>query len=388
MLHVVRLVGEDIFIRVHAAHAWLAQALSDEFDPYLTARQLSSGHENNEDAAQELVVTVDHSLADRLKELAVPHVGLTSLAPSYINGGTWRMVGKQAVLGGCHATAFLLWRDADPTSSHLVLQDGGLASRRLLLRIVRAVAARVLIAAGWIPLHAACAATPAGAVCLLGGRGSGKTTALLQLLAAGQEGTAFVANDTVFVSGTHDGFQVCALPVAAAIRPPTVRMFPVLAALADRNPVWEADTSTLGQGNMLDARRLLVTPRQFAAAFQIPLVPRVPLAAILGIDYQSAQANAEVPRWRRLRPQDARKLCSAAYQAQWLPDDTHELARLPAVPHLRYRHGELLEAVARTIPAAIVRPASGAASGAALLQILDELVTGPLSGGPIGNAID
>lgn len=366
------LAGQQVRIRVYAAPAWPAQVLVDEFAPYLAAWPVPDAAGHAASALEDVLVTVDPRLARRLRGLASAPGGRPA---SFHAKGGWHTVEKLAAVAGSRSAACLAWHDDDPAVSHLVLQDDGPASRRLLLRVVRAIAARTLIAAGWAPLHAACAVTAAGAVCLLGEHGGGKTTALLHLLAAGKGRTGFLANSTVFLSRGEHGVQVCGLPFAAGIRPATLRMFPVLADLATRDPVWEADASPVAE-TPDSQHRLLVTPRQLAGAFAVPLTPAARLAAVAGISYQpEPEARDWQSRWKRLASPAALELCRSAYRTQWLPDDPHELTRLGiGITTLRRGHHQMLEAVTRTVPTAVIRPVSGARAGTALYRALDELL--------------
>jgi len=149
------------------------------------------------------------------------------------------------------------------------------ASERLLLRIVRAIATRALLDSGWTPLHAACAVTPGGAICLVGGHSSGKTTALLRLLVSGHGRTGFLANNTMFLMPGDDEVRIRGLPTAAAIRPPTLRMFRQLTTIAPAGA--PADGS--GAGHTDD--RPTLTPHQLAEVFSAPLIPCTTLTAFI-----------------------------------------------------------------------------------------------------------
>jgi len=264
-------------------------------------------------------------------------------------------------------------RDTAPDLTSVLLASIDTASERLLLRIVRAIATRALLDSGWTPLHAACAVTPSGAICLVGGHRSGKTTALLGLLATGRGRTGFLANNAVFLMPGDDEVRIRGLPTAAAIRPPTLRMFRELTTVAETSSPAGGLAGGSGAGRTDD--RPTLTPRQLAEAFSAPLIPCTPLAALIAVNFDP-QSNG-VPwqsRWKAATGPHARQLCRAAYLTDWLADDPHELARLTVDAHvLRQRHTDVLDTVTRQVPCADFRSAPGTDTGDELLQVLAAL---------------
>ncbi|MGQ0773158.1 MAG: hypothetical protein ACT4NY_01860 [Pseudonocardiales bacterium] len=296
---------------------------------------------------QDIRVGLDAGLARRLDQAirATAPVGETG-EPHRVRDGV-HLVRKQAGAGQGRRSGYLLWDQENPQASSIVLGESGASAETVLLRLVRGVAVRVLLAAGWVPLHAACVLTPAGAVCLLGGRGSGKTTALLHLLTGAAGPVALVANSLVFLS--PDGpVQVGALPTAIGLRAPTIALFPALRGL----------TGDAGVGADEASRTYLSTPA-VATAFGVEQAAGGPVTAFVDVAFRGAQQAA----WRVLDTGRGEAALAAAYLPDGLLDDPHEHARL-AADHMR-GHRERLRRCAESVRAA--RCESGTTGTAAVL---------------------
>jgi hypothetical protein len=83
-------------------------------------------------------------------------------------------------------------------------------------RTVRAANKWLLLEQGWIPMHSACAAKDGRAICVVGQKGSGKTSTLLNLLA--RNACDLVAIDKFLVRDGGEGVEVCGIPGRVGIR--------------------------------------------------------------------------------------------------------------------------------------------------------------------------
>jgi hypothetical protein len=379
------LSAEDVCLRVCAASEWPVSALAEEFTPYLSA---SSDEGFVATPAEELRMTVDAGLADRVRRWAStpPRDDHPEGDPEQAHtllGGV-HLVRKVAGQPSARSDAHLLWNEDEPAVSYILLPDNSPTSQRLLVRMVRAIVGRILLSSGWVPLHAACVVTDAGAVCLSGDRGRGKTTAMLHLLGGNDRTVRFLANDKIFVAERSGDLVARALPTAVGIRPPTVRMFPQLEAFAGQAaalhfentpgvvPSTPSDPATCRHER---DPRLLVTPRRLADAFATTLVPSAALAALVGVDRGSGVGNVQQPsRWEGLSQGAALALWRSAYLNEWLLYDEHELARLtPSPATLRRDHRQLTHRLADAVPTAAFE--SGSDPGAELHRGLDRLLS-------------
>lgn len=290
---------------------------------------------------QDIRVVFDPGLARRL-ESTITATGQAG-EPHLVRDGI-HLVRKQA--GDAppeHRSGYLLWAEDAPQTSCIVLGGSGTPSDIVLLRLVRGVAARVLLAAGWIPLHSACVMTTVGAVCLLGGHGSGKTTALLHLLAGAAGPVALVANSIVLLS-PHGAAEVRTLPTAIGLRAPTIRLFPALDRLVGKAGV-AADA----------AHRVYLPAALVAEALGVSRSAGGSLAAFVNVVYRGTQRST----WHRLATQERETALLTAYLPNGLVDDPHEHSRL-ATNHAR-RHDQRLRQCAGATPAAVLEPGTDTA---------------------------
>ncbi len=380
------LAAEEVRLRVCAGSDWPSRVLTEEFTPYLSGG-IGEGVVGDDGPAEEVRVTVDAGLADQVRRSTSTlsrgdrPEGDPEQSHTFLGGV--HLVHKVAGQSSARSDAHLLWNGDDPAVSYILLPNDSPASRRLLVRMVRAIIGRILLTSGWMPLHAACVVTDAGAVCLSGDRGKGKTTAMLHLLGDSHRTVGFLANDKVFVAERAGVLVARALPTAVGIRPPTVRMFPQLGALAGQAAVLHFEnTPDVVPSTPSDPAasrrerdpRLLVTPRQLGEAFATSLVPSAPLAALVDVDRSSGVGNGQRPsRWEAQPPGAALTVWRSAYLTEWLLYDEYELARLPASPAtLRRDHRQLTQRLAETIPTAVFEP--GPEPGVELYHGLDRLL--------------
>ncbi len=357
---VLSLNAPPIRIHICSESTWATNTLVDLFNLYLLeGLDLPDNCENLE----RVIVRIDPALADGLTRAMRVHEGartpllrarwVEASADSLHLAEKWAGAGRTS--GACH----LGWLDDVPSTTLLVLPGPGPASSRLLLRAIRAIASRMLLQAGWIPLHAASAVVPAGAILLIGRRGGGKTTAMLGMLAAG---AGFLANDRVFLAApqhAEDGaWYARGLPTAVSVRRPTIGLFPPLAALAH-------EAAELHCENALDGppparRRLLIPSAQLAATFRVPVIASATPRAIVVVDYRG---NNRPSQWQTLSVADALAFLCSLYPDQWFPDESYEMTRLRDDEHrLRDRHQRQLALLATQMPTALFRPGRDAAA--------------------------
>lgn len=98
--------------------------------------------------------------------------------------------------------------------------------REEAMQTVRALTKWLLLERGWVPMHSACVAHTGRAVCIAGGKASGKTSTLLNLLA--RSGCDLVAIDKFLLRETGAHLEVCGLPGKAGVRIGTAAVLPPL----------------------------------------------------------------------------------------------------------------------------------------------------------------
>ncbi|MGH3845141.1 MAG: hypothetical protein ACRDS0_27480 [Pseudonocardiaceae bacterium] len=356
--HETLLTGGPIALRVTSTVPELLATLTAATVPYLQPAR--PDHElASPQSVEQIGVHADSVMADRLRLL----------------DGTPREVGDDIHLvracagGGTQfREAFLLWPQATPQTSHLVVEHPGPAADRVTLRLVRGIASRCLITAGWVPLHAAAAVTRAGLIVLAGPSGAGKTTALLHLLANGP-GQAFVANDKVYLTIDNSRVYARALPTSLALRPDTTAMFPTLGALGAQANSSHVDNHPDRAGA---DRRMLVSPRHLADAFGVPLHHGGPVAAIVAVSHDCGGPS----RWRRTGPTRALDTVTTGYLDNWFIDEPHEHHRLEVPPTaLSAAHHNTLGRIASAVP--VIELNAGTDTPQALRAIIADLTGSP-----------
>lgn len=345
----ITLKGGPVRLRIGCASASTLANLRAALAPTFTTTDSTTGP-----ALQEVRVALDSGLAHRLEHVT----GGNSLddgatEPHEVRADV-HLVRKHTGGPSGRRSAYLLWSAADPRTSYIVLSGSGMTSDTLLMRLVRGIAARVLLAEGWTPLHAACVMTRAGAVCLLGERGSGKTTALLHLLAGAAGPVALVANSIVFLR-PQGAVEVCTLPTAIGLRAPSMGLFPTLNTLA------RDSGAVLGTEGKVYLPAFLL-----AEAFGVPRSAGGRLAAFISVAYRGGQQST----WRMLTSEQREAALLNAYLPDGLVDDPHEHARL-ATEHTRSHHRRLRR-YARLTAAAMLEPGIDTAPvlGGGLIDLL------------------
>ena len=158
------------------------------------------------------------------------------------------------------------------------------------MQILRALGKWLLLDQGWIPLHSACAAANGRTICVTGGKGSGKTSTLLNLLA--RNGCDLVAVDKFLVRDGGAVLEVCGIPGKIGIRVGTAIVQPrVLTWLTEATaPFFPnlsleevqhiAATNTPEQLRTRD-EKIHLTPAELAALFGGSITPTAPLGLLL-----------------------------------------------------------------------------------------------------------
>lgn len=100
------------------------------------------------------------------------------------------------------------------------LPDDDVGSQVTAMRLVRDSCKALILSAGYVGFHASTLVGKNGAVCLLGPKYAGKTTALL--IGAASTSSAIMANDETFLKNSSGEYLARALPVALGIRVPTL----------------------------------------------------------------------------------------------------------------------------------------------------------------------
>ncbi|MGH3825089.1 MAG: hypothetical protein ACRDRA_19975 [Pseudonocardiaceae bacterium] len=356
--HQSLLTGGPITLRVSSTSPGPLAALAAALSPYLRPTR-ADPHPAHFHGIEQISIHTDPTQAARLRQLAVrPGEGAHGV----------RLVRAGAGAGQQHREAFLLWQRATPHTSHLVLDHPGPATDRVLLRLVRGIAGRCLITAGWVPLHAAAALTHAGLIVLTGPSGAGKTTALLALLAS-RLGHAFVTNDKIYLTLSNNGVRAWALPTSLALRPETIAMFPNLSDLITQGALSHVDNHS---GRVGADSRVLVPLRQLADAFGVPLHPGGPVAAIVDLSYHGP---SQPSWWRPTGPTRAVDAVTRGYLGDWFIDEPHEHSRLPVgAALLRAAHHTTLRRIASAVP--VIDLTAGSDTPLVLEAIVTDL-TGP-----------
>ena len=187
------------------------------------------------------------------------------------------------------------------------------------MQILRALTKWLLLEQGWIPMHSACAARDGRAICVAGGKGSGKTSTLLNLLA--RNGCDLVAVDKFLIRDGGSGLEVCGIPGKIGIRVGTALVQPrVLTWLAEAtSPFFPnigpeavqhiAATSTPEQLRTGD-EKIHLTPAELAALFGGSITPAAPLGLLLSPVFDP---ELEDTRLVRMDPEEAIRLLTGCY---------------------------------------------------------------------------
>jgi hypothetical protein len=171
------------------------------------------------------------------------------------------------------------------------------------MQLLRALDKWLLLEQGWIPMHAACAAKDGRTICIAGGKASGKTSTLLNLLA--RNGCDLLAVDKFLIRDGGSHLEVCGIPGKIGIRVGTAIVQPqvltwLTAATAPFFPNISAHdvqhiaaTSTPEQLRTR-GEKIHLTPAELAALFGVAVTPTAPLGLVLSPVYDPSLADTRL----------------------------------------------------------------------------------------------
>jgi hypothetical protein len=202
----------------------------------------------------------------------------------------------------------------------VLVTSGNLEVRREEgMQTLRALSKWLLLEQGWIPMHSACAAKNGRTICVAGGKGSGKTSTLLNLLA--RNGCDLVAVDKFLIRETGARLEACGIPGKIGIRVGTAIVQPqVLAWLTEATaPFFPnislqavqhiAATNTPEQLRTRD-EKIHMTPAELAALYRGSITPTAPLGLLL---IPSFDLSVEDTRLVPAGPEEAIRLLTDCY---------------------------------------------------------------------------
>ena len=187
------------------------------------------------------------------------------------------------------------------------------------MQILRALGKWLLLEQGWIPLHSACAAKNGRTICVTGGKGSGKTSTLLNLLA--RNGCDLVAVDKFLVREAGSRLEVCGIPGKIGIRVGTAMAQPkVLSWLTDATAPFFPNISPQEVGHIAATNtpeqlrtrdeKIHLTPAEVTALFGGSITPIAPLGLVLIPVFDLSLADS---RLVRAEPEEAIGLLMECY---------------------------------------------------------------------------
>jgi hypothetical protein len=213
---------------------------------------------------------------------------------------------------------FLLLFTEDRTI--VLVTSGNVEARREEgMQILRALNKWLLLEQGWIPMHAACAAKNGQTICVAGGKASGKTSTLLNLLA--RNGCDLAAVDKFLIRDGGSGLEVCGIPgkigirVGTAIVQPRVLTWlteatsPFFPNISAQDVAHIAATSTPEQLRTR-GEKIHLTPAELAALFGASITSTAPLGLLLSPVFD---LSLEDTRLVRTGPEEAIRLLTECY---------------------------------------------------------------------------
>ena len=194
------------------------------------------------------------------------------------------------------------------------------------MQILRALNKWLLLEQGWIPMHSACAAKNGRTICVAGGKASGKTSTLLNLLA--RNGCDLVAVDKFLIRDGGFHLEICGIPgkigirVGTAIAQPQVLTWlteettPFFPNISPHDVQRIAATSTPEQLRTRD-EKIHLTPAELAALFGGSITPIAPLGLLLAPVFD---LSLDDTRLVRAGPEEAIRLlteCYVSLRSKW-----------------------------------------------------------------------
>lgn len=191
-----------------------------------------------------------------------------------------------------------------PQRVTLISYTGEKMNRRALSqRVIRNLIRLQLLEQGWVPLHGAALEKDGVGLCLIGGKFSGKTSTLINLLS--YPDAKLVANTKFFIHDTGNGLEVCGLPHKAGIRVGTLLAHPLLQHWIDkpRKSIYEqltveelreiAATTTLEE--LKDRpEKISLMPLEMVELFKIDIVHTTKLQAFISVSFDHTLENAHL----------------------------------------------------------------------------------------------
>jgi hypothetical protein len=158
------------------------------------------------------------------------------------------------------------------------------------MQTLRELSKWLLLEQGWLPVHSACAAKNGRTICVTGGKGSGKTSTLLNLLARNDCDLVAVDKFLIREAGAH--LEVCGIPGKIGIRVGTAIVQPqVLTWLTDATSPFFPNISPQEVGHIAATNtpeqlrtrdeKIHMTPAELAALFGGAISPTAPLGLLL-----------------------------------------------------------------------------------------------------------
>jgi hypothetical protein len=163
-------------------------------------------------------------------------------------------------------------------------------TREEAMQRVRALVKWLLLERGGVPMHSACVAHAGRAVCIAGGKASGKTSTLLNLLA--RSGCDLVAIDKFLLRESGAQLEVCGLPGKAGVRIGTAAVLPPLLdwVASEEHPFFTNpsadDVRRIAASNTPEQLRtrkekILLLPSELSHLLQAPITAIAPLRLLL-----------------------------------------------------------------------------------------------------------
>jgi hypothetical protein len=187
------------------------------------------------------------------------------------------------------------------------------------MQILRALNKWLLLEQGWIPMHSACAAKNGRTICIAGGKGSGKTSTLLNLLA--RNGCDLLAVDKFLIREGDAGLEVCGIPGKIGIRVGTAIVQPRVLTWLDTATAPFFPNLTLDEVQQIAAtnspeqlrtrgEKIHLTPAELAALFGGAITTTAPLGLLLTPVFD---LSLEDSRLVRTEPEKAIRLLTECY---------------------------------------------------------------------------
>ncbi len=201
----------------------------------------------------------------------------------------------------------------------IVLPEDFAGMERIPMRVVRAFIILLLAEKGWSYVHCGCLVSNGIGIGLVGPKGAGKTTTLLNVLLGNKYG--FLANDKVAMQAKGAGIEVLGFPIASGVRVGTLLALPRLRSSlvgpVDRGKErcggetddWMHQLPRL-QDEKESVRRVHVTPVELCARLNVKVVPNTLLRVLIEPRYELGR---ERPHLTEMSSAQARRCLQRQY---------------------------------------------------------------------------